>query len=290
MAERIAVITGATGGIGSQVCKYLADSGYTLFAAYRSEAKKEALLASLPSNRAANIHFFPLDLCSLSSVDNFCNNIKSALGSNKIALLINNAGVIADKLHITPDGYESTMQVNYISIKRVTENLIGHIDGRVINTVSCTIHIARLSRALKSASGGFIPTLHPKKQSAFTSLERYSDSKLMLALYTISLAKRVMESRNSLMQESASKIEIFGADPGIVDTNIITLHRWYDPIANIVFRPFIKSAKKGAIPIINAIEYCKEPQVSPLLFANNNIKHFPKHITRKYGRVPGNRL
>ena len=33
------------------------------------------------------------------------------------------------------------------------------------------------------------------------------------------------------------------------------MHRWYDPLADIFFRPFIKSPARGARPIINAVEF-----------------------------------
>lgn len=36
------------------------------------------------------------------------------------------------------------------------------------------------------------------------------------------------------------------ADPGIVSTNIITMHMWFDPLTDILFRPFIRTPKKGA--------------------------------------------
>ena len=40
-----------------------------------------------------------------------------------------------------------------------------------------------------------------------------------------------------------------GADPGIVDTNIITQHRWYDSLADVLFRPLILSPERGAARI-----------------------------------------
>ena len=42
-------------------------------------------------------------------------------------------------------------------------------------------------------------------------------------------------------------------DPGIVNSNMITMGRWFDPLADMIFRPFCKSPAKGAIPAINAI-------------------------------------
>ncbi|MBR5856570.1 MAG: SDR family NAD(P)-dependent oxidoreductase [Bacteroidales bacterium] len=288
MAEKIAVITGATGGIGKEICKYLADNGYTIYASYRSESKKDELLSAINSHKREKFHFYKLDLTSLSSAESFCNCIKESLNGQCISLLLNNAGMIADKFTITPDGYEKSMQVNYISPRRITENLLEHIDGKIINTISCTIHTANHNRALRSAKGGFTPSDKPQPQGLFKRLIRYSDSKLMLALYTLSLADRFNKRNTSA---GTPKIEIYGADPGIVDTGIITMHSWYDPLANIVFRPFIKRPAGGAAQIINAIKYDNSPlkmddASSPLLFIRDKIKRFPRGITKKYGRIP----
>ena len=87
---------------------------------------------------------------------------------------------------------------------------------------------------------------------------------------------------------SNNAVEVYGADPGIVNTGIITMHRWYDTLANIVFRPFIKSAKEGAEPIINAIRHRSSESAKkeyPTLFKNGSYYAFPKRIKRKYGRA-----
>ena len=51
-----------------------------------------------------------------------------------------------------------------------------------------------------------------------------------------------------------------GADPGVVNTGIITQHRWYDPLADVFFRPFIKSPEKGSIPLYRAATESVEEQ------------------------------
>ena len=36
------------------------------------------------------------------------------------------------------------------------------------------------------------------------------------------------------------------ADPGIVSTDIITMHMWFDPLTDLLFRPFIRTPRQGA--------------------------------------------
>ena len=274
-----AVITGATGGIGREVCKYLASNGYAIYAACRNISKGEELRASLPDGKRELLHLIELDLTSFDSTEKFCKEIIQRLKGKKIDLLINNAGMIARNYTITPDGYEISMQVNYISVKKITEALLPYIEGKIINTVSCTIHSANIKRAVSKLNKAVVTNAGSaisKKQNTIKSLLSYSDSKLMLALYTIGLHKK-----------RGSKIEVYGADPGIVNTGIISMHRWYDFLADIIFRPFIKAPARGALPIINAIEYISDSKNQtdvPLLFMSGKTKFFPKRIFREYGR------
>ena len=266
MEQKTAVITGATGGIGKIICKYLANNGYTIFAAYRSADKGSMLQQYLAPELKGNtmVHLIPVNFKSFASVEKFCNLIIDKLEGKKIDLLLNNAGMIARMFETTEDGYESSMQVNYLSAKLITETLLPHISGKIINTISCAITKGEHKEPCRIEAGLL------KNQSSIMSLKHYSNSKLMLAQYTIELHKRV-----------GGTIGVYGADPGIVNTSIISMHRWYDPIADIMFRPFIKSPESGAVPLINAIEHNYDPgslQNYPLLFANDGTKQFPKKI------------
>ena len=42
------------------------------------------------------------------------------------------------------------------------------------------------------------------------------------------------------------RIGRIAADPGVVDTGMITMHRWFDPLTDLLFRPLIKSPEQGA--------------------------------------------
>ncbi len=56
-----------------------------------------------------------------------------------------------------------------------------------------------------------------------------------LLLFTLELARR-----------TAGRIGVYAADPGVVDTGMITMHRWFDPLSDLLFRPLIKSPEQGA--------------------------------------------
>ena len=49
-----------------------------------------------------------------------------------------------------------------------------------------------------------------------------------------------------LARRTAGRIGVYAADPGVVDTGMITMHRWFDPLTDLLFRPLIKSPEQGA--------------------------------------------
>ena len=47
---------------------------------------------------------------------------------------------------------------------------------------------------------------------------------------------------------------VYGAaDPGIVSTDIITMHMWFDPLTDILFRPFIRTPRQGAATAVHLL-------------------------------------
>ncbi|MEG0519475.1 MAG: SDR family NAD(P)-dependent oxidoreductase [Bacteroidales bacterium] len=261
--EKIIVITGATGGIGIEICKYLLLNNSILLAACRNYQKGEATRKEIENATGkqsdGRLFFFPADLCSFRSVDSFTAQIQEylALKNSRIDILINNAGMIAPQFLLTPDGNESSLQVNYLSAKRLTETLVPYMalsGSKIINTLSCTV---KIGKAIEQEKG------IEQQQKEFISLKNYSNSKRMLLQYTLELKKRL------------NGISVYGVDPGIVNTGIITQHRWYDPLANIFFRPFIKTPAQGAIPMINAINYDTDASSQLLLFKGNTTVVIP---------------
>ena len=78
-----------------------------------------------------------------------------------------------------------------------------------------------------------------KGEKDFHQLRTYADTKLALIYFSIAMA-----------QKSGRRVNM--ADPGIVDTEMIRLGRWFDPLTDIFFRPFCNSPARGARPAVNA--------------------------------------
>lgn len=73
---RTVLVTGATGGIGTAVCRRLADAGLTLVLAARHETDLQQLCGSLPKNGSAPHTWIAVDMASDASVDAFAEELK----------------------------------------------------------------------------------------------------------------------------------------------------------------------------------------------------------------------
>lgn len=223
------IVTGASGGIGSVVTRELAARGCSVVMACRNPGKAEALreqiLACVPQ---ARIEVRPLDLGSMASARAFADG----LDAEPVAALFNNAGVISRGYSLTADGFENTFSVNYFGPFLLTQLLLPRMlpNASVVNMVSLTCRYVRLDEA----------ALRPAAKD-FSQLGTYARSKLALLHFSLELARRHPELRVNL------------ADPGIVNSGIIAMGRWFDPLADVLFRPFIKSPEKGAIPPLAAL-------------------------------------
>jgi NADP-dependent 3-hydroxy acid dehydrogenase YdfG len=112
----LAVVTGASSGIGQATAKLLAENGFKVIAAARR-------LDRLKQIENENIEAIQLDLTDQVSVDNFVKT----LNGRPVALLVNNAGGAFDSAPIEkadPAIWQKTYEVNVVGTLRVTKALL----------------------------------------------------------------------------------------------------------------------------------------------------------------------
>lgn len=129
---RTVAITGATGGLGTPLCRYLLSLGASLLLLDRnrqkSDALKSALLAEYPQ---ASIGQITLDLSDIGSVKAACD----ALEQQPIDVLIHNAGAYSIPRCICDTGYDNVFQINFVSPYYMTRRLLSRLRqrrGRVV--------------------------------------------------------------------------------------------------------------------------------------------------------------
>jgi NAD(P)-dependent dehydrogenase (short-subunit alcohol dehydrogenase family) len=143
---RIAVVTGANGGLGLEIARALAGAGATVVMAARdpdrAAAARDVILASHPD---AQLELVPLDLASLASVADAAAAI--ARDRDRIDLLINNAGVMAVPERATQDGFEMQFGVNHLGHWALTARLLPLLlaagGARIVTLTSTAHHFGR---------------------------------------------------------------------------------------------------------------------------------------------------
>lgn len=260
MKQKLAVITGADGGMGMEITRAVATAGYKVIMACRdSEIAEEKRQLIMRETGNIALEIVPVNLASLSSTASFANELLQR--GEVITLLMNNAGTMETRRCITEDGLERTVSVNYVAPYLLTRKLLPLMGegSRIVNMVSCTYAIGKLD---------FPDFFLRGKKGAFWRIPIYSNTKLALTLFTIALSKKVKEKG----------IIVNATDPGIVSTKIITMHMWFDPLTDIFFRPFIRTPRQGAATAISLLLDEDAGKRTGTL----NVSCHPKQLSEKF--------
>jgi NAD(P)-dependent dehydrogenase (short-subunit alcohol dehydrogenase family) len=133
---RLAVVTGATGGIGLEIARGLARRGASLIVPCRSPDKGARVAASLRADAAgeADVQLVPMDLEDLDGVRRAAGGIASAARGRAIDLLVENAGIWPQRFATTAQGHEIAFGVNVLAHFVLRRALLGGLarDARVV--------------------------------------------------------------------------------------------------------------------------------------------------------------
>ena len=93
MTSRVALVTGGTGGIGTAICKKLAQMGHKVATNYRDEGKARAWAAQMKA-QGVDAAIVPGDVGDTASAEGIVRAVEQQLGP--VDILINNAGITRD--------------------------------------------------------------------------------------------------------------------------------------------------------------------------------------------------
>ena len=160
------LVTGASRGVGFEICKQAAANDHTVIALSRNIS---------PLKGIPNIHPFSVDLSNELEVVDFVKEISSSFKS--IDVLINNAGSLINKpfLEISSSDFEAVFKVNVFAVASLTRLMLPMMNakGHVLNITSM---------------GGV------QGSAKFPGLSAYSSSKGALVILTELLAEEFKDS------------------------------------------------------------------------------------------------
>ena len=129
MEGTVALVTGATGGLGNAVAAGLAREGALVVVVGRSEARAEQAMQGIRS-RVPAAQLEPL-ACDLSAQSSIRSAAAGFLGRHdRLDVLVNAAGVFRKERHVTADGLELTFATNVMAYFLLTNLLLDALTAR----------------------------------------------------------------------------------------------------------------------------------------------------------------
>ncbi|CAH1786513.1 unnamed protein product [Owenia fusiformis] len=255
-SDYVAIVTGASAGIGYETAKNLAIMGAKVVLACRNQGKTiqaiEKMRQEIEQVRQENttglqlpeelqLHYMHLDLASLESTKKFIEEFKAT--GWPLHLLVCNAGMAWDKQVMTEDNHETMFQVNYLSHYLIVEHLLPIMQS---SGEDC--------RILLVSSG--IYKMCKFKKDDIEGTKKAKTSGVLLKLYSNSKCYQVMHMTklySQLQQRNIQNIGVFSIHPGSVLTEF---SRDLSPSMQSCIRftyklGFTKNPVKGAFTSLN---------------------------------------
>lgn len=205
LSGKLAVVTGATGGLGYETALALAGAGATVVVTGRSAAKGADALARIRAvHPRADVFYETLDLGSLAGVNTFADAFIAR--HTTLDILVDNAGVMMlPTREVTPDGFERQFGTNHLAhfalVARLIPLLTATPGARVV-TVASIAH-----------RRGRIRFDDLQWQRDYSPSPAYAQTKLANLLFSQELHRRSVANHWG--------IKSIAAHPGISSTDLI---------------------------------------------------------------------
>lgn len=228
MRGKVCLVTGANRGIGKEVALQLAKAGAAVMVHARTADKVATTVAELKAASGSDaIRGFHADFLIQAEVRRLAADIIAA--TDRLDVLVNNAGVFNLYRAAAPDGHEATFTVNHLApfilTRELKELLKASAPSRVV-IVSSEAH-QRASRIEDWES-----------RQGYEGYQAYARSKLANIMFGYDLAHRL----------EATGVTVNSCTPGWVDTGMIEdiMNRWWSRWATPIALKFAKSVEEGA--------------------------------------------
>jgi len=241
MEGRVALITGATSGIGKATAAGLARLGATVVLVARSKAKGEAVRDELRAQSGnPNVDVLFADLSAQQPTRELAASFQQRYG--QLHVLMNNAGGIFFKRETTVDGLEKTFALDHLAYFLLTNLLLDTLKAsapaRIINVSSNAEAAGRLN---------FDDLQATRRYAAFPV---YAQAKLANMLFTYELARRL----------EGTGVTVNAITPGPVATNFggsgqSLLNRLFPLIFRVIGKPPEQAAE-------TAIQLASDPALA----------------------------
>lgn len=224
---RLCIVTGPTSGIGKETARGIARLGAHVVLACRDPVKGAAVREEIQADTGnANLEVRTIDLADPESIRAFAADYQSK--HPRLDVLVNNAGILAFRRRLTPQGVESQFAVNVLGPFLLTNLLLSTLKAsapsRVINVGSAT-HFS-----------GHVEFDNLQGERRYRFIRAYGNSKLEILLLTYELARRL----------EGTGVTVNCVHPGGIRTNL------YNglPVLFRFVKYFMEDPVTGAAPVV----------------------------------------
>ncbi|XP_031128349.1 short-chain dehydrogenase TIC 32, chloroplastic-like [Ipomoea triloba] len=260
--DLIAIVTGASCGIGAETARVLALRGVHVILAVRNlesgRAVARRIVKEIPN---AKVNVMELDLSSMASIRKFVSEYNAS--GLPLNLLINNAGVMATPFMLSQDNLELQFATNHIGHFLLTNLLLEKMkrtahecrkEGRIVN-VSSNAHQLPYSEGIR------FDKINDEK--SYNRIYAYGQSKLANILHATELARRLMEQ--------GAQITANSLHPGAIATNLLRHNGFFDGIVNWIGKYIIKNIPQGAATTCYVALHPQVEGLSGEYFCDSNV-------------------
>ncbi|MER2269852.1 SDR family oxidoreductase, partial [Methylobacterium oxalidis] len=237
LAGRIALVTGATSGIGYETALGLARSGARVGlvgrAKGRARASAEAIRQAVPG---AEVDVFVADLSAQAEIRRLAAAVREAYP--RLDVLVNNAGAIFDRRETTADGIERTWALDHLGYVLLTLELLDLLKGTAREAGEARI----VNVASAAHARGRIDFDDLEGRRGYSAIKAYSQAKLGNVLFTYALARRL----------DGTGVTANALHPGVVNTGFARNTGGVLGFAWSLIRPFLISPRSGAETSLHA--------------------------------------
>lgn len=224
---RVVLVTGATSGIGRVAARELAAMGATTFLVARDRARGQDTLEEIARvTGSERLGLFVADLASRAEVRRVAGEVRSR--TDRLHVLLNNAGAIFTERRLSPDGVEMTFALNHLGYFLLTRALLPLLQAgapaRIVNVAS-TAHLR---------AGMDWEDLYGERR--YSAWKAYGQSKLANILFTRELARRLQ----------GTGVTANALHPGVIATGFGRNNGGLFRLMMLAGAPFLSSPEKGA--------------------------------------------
>lgn len=182
VAQKIAVVTGASSGIGQWTALGLSKAGMRVICVGRSQSRLEAAASWIASRSGEPLPDIELaEFGSLAAVRDL--GVRLLTRHSRLDLLVNNAGGMWARREISADGYEMTLAVNHLAPFLLTRTLLPALRAAAPSRI---VMVASMAHLRATMDFGDLMGLR-----RYGAMRAYAQSKLANVMFTVELARRL---------------------------------------------------------------------------------------------------